>query len=108
MAKQCHSQSRRATVLAAQKIPSVLPFANQTCGRIAARKRRWTNLGLRLNVSNMKLELRRWAASLGGIERMEYSDTVNSALFAIWAVGSLLLAWFVRRRLFVYFGSVAL
>jgi CHASE2 domain-containing sensor protein len=46
--------------------------------------------------------------SLGSIERMEYSSTFEFVLFGLWAVGSLLLAWFVRRRLFVYLGSVAL
>jgi hypothetical protein len=39
---------------------------------------------------------------------MVYSDTIDSTLFIIWIVGSLLLAWFVRRRFYVYFGSVAL
>jgi hypothetical protein len=39
---------------------------------------------------------------------MEYSGTIEFALFCVWAGGSLLLAWFIRRRLFVYFGSVAL
>ena len=29
-------------------------------------------------------------------------------LFLIWGVGSLLLAWFVRRRVYAYVGSVAL
>jgi hypothetical protein len=39
---------------------------------------------------------------------MEYSNTVQWLLLGVWAIGSLLLAWFVRRRFYVYFGSVAL
>lgn len=39
---------------------------------------------------------------------MEYSSTVEWVLIALWAIVSLLLAWFVRRRSYVYFGSVAL
>jgi hypothetical protein len=39
---------------------------------------------------------------------MEYSSTVFGVLAAVWAIGSLVLAWFVRRRFFAYFGSVAL
>jgi CHASE2 domain-containing sensor protein len=39
---------------------------------------------------------------------MNYSNLVQFVLFGLWAVGSLLLAWFVRRRFYVYFGSVAL
>lgn len=39
---------------------------------------------------------------------MEYSDTVQTLLYGLWAIGSLLLAWMVRRRFYVYFGSVAL
>jgi hypothetical protein len=39
---------------------------------------------------------------------MEYSGALEFLLFALWAVGSLLLAWFVRRRFYVYLSSVAL
>jgi CHASE2 domain-containing sensor protein len=39
---------------------------------------------------------------------MEYSGAIEFLLFVVWAVGSLLLAWFVRRLFYVYFGSVAL
>ena len=39
---------------------------------------------------------------------MTYSSTVQVFLVVLWAVGSLALAWFVRRRFYVYFGSVAL
>jgi CHASE2 domain-containing sensor protein len=39
---------------------------------------------------------------------MEYSGTVESVLIAFWATISLLLAWFVRRRTYVYLASVAL
>jgi hypothetical protein len=39
---------------------------------------------------------------------MEYSSTVLGILVGVWAIGSLVLAWFVRRRFYVYFGSVAL
>ena len=39
---------------------------------------------------------------------MEYSGTVDLLLFVLWAVASLLLAWFVRRLFYVYLGSVAL
>ena len=39
---------------------------------------------------------------------MQYSRTIQFVLFAIWAVGSLVMAWFVRRRLHLYFGSVLL
>ncbi len=39
---------------------------------------------------------------------MEYSSTVQWLLFGVWAVGSLVFAWFVRRRFYAYFGSVAL
>ncbi len=39
---------------------------------------------------------------------MKYSDTVEWTLLGVWAVGSLLLAWFVPRRFYVYFGSVGL
>jgi len=45
---------------------------------------------------------------VGSIKRMEYSNTFEFVLLGIWAVGSLLLAWFVRRRFFAYLGSVAL
>jgi CHASE2 domain-containing sensor protein len=47
-------------------------------------------------------------SQLGSIERMEYSSTIEFVLFGLWAVGSLLLAWFVRRRLYAYLGSVGL
>ncbi len=39
---------------------------------------------------------------------MEYSGTLEGLLFVVWALGSILLAWFVRRRFYVYSGSVAL
>ena len=39
---------------------------------------------------------------------MEYSSTVQWLLLAVWATGSIVLAWFVRRGICVYFGSVAL
>jgi hypothetical protein len=39
---------------------------------------------------------------------MDYSSAVLGILSAFWAVGSLALAWFVRRRFYAYFGSVAL
>jgi CHASE2 domain-containing sensor protein len=39
---------------------------------------------------------------------MEYSGTVEILLVAFWATLSLVLAWFVRRRFYVYFASVAL
>ena len=39
---------------------------------------------------------------------MTYSRTIQFVLVSIWAIGSLVLAWFVRRRKFVCFGSVAL
>jgi hypothetical protein len=39
---------------------------------------------------------------------MQYSSTVFGVLFVFWALGSLALAWFVRRWLYVYLGSVAL
>jgi len=39
---------------------------------------------------------------------MEYSGTIEFLLFLAWLLGSLLLAWFVRRIFYVYFGSVAL
>jgi len=42
------------------------------------------------------------------MERMHYSGTVEFLLFGGWAAGSLVLAWFVRRPFYVYFGSVAL
>jgi hypothetical protein len=43
----------------------------------------------------------------GIIEHMENSGTVDFLLFVLWAVASLLLAWFVRRLFYVYMGSVA-
>ena len=46
--------------------------------------------------------------TLGVIEHMEYSSMVEFLLFVFWAVGSLLLAWFVWRRHLVYIGSVVL
>ena len=46
--------------------------------------------------------------SLGSIERMEYSGTVMFVLFGLWAIASLLLAWFVRRRFYAYCGCVAI
>ncbi len=39
---------------------------------------------------------------------MEYSGTIEFVLFGLWVGGSLLLAWFVPSRFYVYFGSVAL
>jgi|GEM_PF-4870560 hypothetical protein len=45
---------------------------------------------------------------LGGIALMTFSSTTEQVLFGLWGVGSLLLAGFVRRRFYVYFGSVAL
>ncbi len=42
------------------------------------------------------------------ILRMEYSDVIQGCLFGVWAIGSLVIAWYVRRRLYAYFGSVAL
>lgn len=39
---------------------------------------------------------------------MEYSGTVEILLVAFWATFSLVLAWFVRRRFYVYFASVVL
>ena len=39
---------------------------------------------------------------------MRYSATLELILIGFWAIGSLLLAWFVRRRLYAYFGCVAL
>jgi CHASE2 domain-containing sensor protein len=39
---------------------------------------------------------------------MKYSTTVELVLFGLWAIGSLLLAWFVRPRLYAYLGSVVL
>ena len=39
---------------------------------------------------------------------MEYSSTVEWFLVGVWAIGPLALAWFVRRRFYVYFGSVGL
>ena len=39
---------------------------------------------------------------------MNYSGTVEFIFIAVWAVGSLLLAWFIRRRFYAYCGSVAL
>lgn len=39
---------------------------------------------------------------------MQYSDTVELGLFTLWAIGSLLLSWFVHRCFYVYIGSVAL
>jgi hypothetical protein len=38
---------------------------------------------------------------------VEYSDTIECLLLCVWAIGSLLLALFVRRQFYVYFGSVA-
>ena len=38
---------------------------------------------------------------------MEYSGTIEFVLFLMWAIGSLLLAWFVRHRFYAYIGSVA-
>jgi hypothetical protein len=46
--------------------------------------------------------------ALNTISRMDYSGTGEFVLFGLWAVGSLLLAWFVRRRFYAYVGSVAL
>ena len=39
---------------------------------------------------------------------MKYSSTVEWFLIAVWAIGSLAIAWFVRRRLYAYLGSVGL
>jgi CHASE2 domain-containing sensor protein len=39
---------------------------------------------------------------------MEYSGTVEFMLLGLWAVGSILLAWFLRRRFYAYVGSVTL
>ena len=39
---------------------------------------------------------------------MEYSEVIQYCLFGVWAIGSLVVAWNVRRRFYVYFGSVAL
>lgn len=39
---------------------------------------------------------------------MEYHETTEWVLIAVWAIGSLALSWFVRRGFFVYFASVAL
>ena len=39
---------------------------------------------------------------------MEYSRSVATLLIALWAIGSLLLAWYVHPGAYVYFGSVAL
>jgi hypothetical protein len=39
---------------------------------------------------------------------MEYSGIIQVVLLSLWAVGSLVLAWFLRRRLYVYSSSVAL
>ena len=39
---------------------------------------------------------------------MQYSGTVEFGLFGLWAAGSLLLSWLVRRRFYAYAGSVAL
>jgi membrane protein implicated in regulation of membrane protease activity len=38
---------------------------------------------------------------------MEYSEAVMWVLWGLWVGLSLLLAWFVRRRFFAYFGAVA-
>ena len=46
--------------------------------------------------------------ALGIKTHVEYSGTVESLLVAFWATFSLVLAWFVRRRFYVYFASVAL
>jgi CHASE2 domain-containing sensor protein len=39
---------------------------------------------------------------------MKYSDSIEFVLLGLWAIGSLLLAWFVRRRIYAYAGSVGL
>ena len=39
---------------------------------------------------------------------MTFANTTEQVLFGLWSIGSLLLAGFVRRRFYVYFGSVAL
>jgi hypothetical protein len=39
---------------------------------------------------------------------MHYSSTVFGFLVGTWAVGSLVFAWFARRRLHAYLGSVIL
>jgi CHASE2 domain-containing sensor protein len=39
---------------------------------------------------------------------MKYSVTVEFVLFGLWAVGSLLVAWYVRRRFYAYVCSVVL
>jgi CHASE2 domain-containing sensor protein len=38
---------------------------------------------------------------------MTYSSTLEIFLVVLWAVVSLVLAWFVRRKFYVYLGSVA-
>jgi alpha-beta hydrolase superfamily lysophospholipase len=40
--------------------------------------------------------------------RMEYSETIEITLLCLWAIGSLLCALFVHRRLYAYMSSVAL
>ena len=39
---------------------------------------------------------------------MKYSDIIELLLVVVWAAGSLLLAWFVRRRFQAYIYSVVL
>jgi hypothetical protein len=39
---------------------------------------------------------------------MEYSGKIDFALFGLWAIGSLLVAWHVRRRFYAYIDSVML
>jgi CHASE2 domain-containing sensor protein len=39
---------------------------------------------------------------------MKYSDTIEFILLGLWAIGSLLFAWFIRRRICAYIGSVGL
>jgi len=46
--------------------------------------------------------------ALNAINRIEYSGAVEFVLFGLWAVGSFLLARFVRRRFYAYMGSVAI
>jgi CHASE2 domain-containing sensor protein len=46
--------------------------------------------------------------ALNTVSRIQYSGTGEFVLIVFWAVGSLLLAWFVRRRFYAYVGSVAL
>jgi hypothetical protein len=39
---------------------------------------------------------------------IQYSGTIETGFVTIWAIGSLLLSWNIRRSLYAYLGSVAL